>query len=799
MPELESSSTVVPGISGSRAVALTDRGRSASRRRILIACSVVVLPAVLLAGAWRLGGVSALEDDLIYYLPVREYLGRCFKAGEWPFWNPFVGMGRSLAADPQTGLWYPPTWLFIFLPAWLAYPVTVVLHFALAGGGMYRFLRAEHHDWRAAWIGALAFEFSGFLVAHRVHLTMLEAAAWLPWMFAAWRRFADTGRYRHFVAAGVLLGLQLLVQHVQVSIIGGALLTAYVAFVLIPRRRSLLAWYPAGLLAGVLLAGVQWLPTWFVLRTSVRAAPAYHVFVENSWWPSSVVMMLFPMLFGSRTPNVWGQPWWGPSHFCEQFAYGSIAVFVLAVASLRMMRVPTPGSGSRWNRQLLFWWVAIAGAGIIALGRFSPITHLLFEIPVYRSLRSPARWILVVSYALPVLASTVLSALLRDGAVRDAARRAVRWAALRVLPGCALVCVLAMGAVRWKLTWLEEHVRGYRSEQIWAGAGQALRWTNPAILWPLALMIVSVFVLLRFARRPTDSRSVGLVLVMLVDLAGVVCFVDVDVREYRLEDLLTQPPLAAAIERCGPRPGDRLLVPRASADYDRPVEVLWPLTNVRWGVSTANSYGPLEPAAHRLLFRFMPWGSSEDILALLRNPRLCRQMGVRFVAVRSEQERRLLAAAMLPPLAAIQWEKVGPEPGTRQAVRAGGDLLWPVRLDRPGIYELVIEAAPRPSASGRWFVRIEAADGQPLSDTRAIEPVDLALGSRTLRFVFLCERACERAVIRVKAEQGEPVTVGHSVRGLRGRLFGPGTCRATRARAKRVRSPGRSARGCVAL
>ena len=94
-------------------------GRS---RAALIAASLLLLPTLILAGAWRLGGASALEDDLLYYLPIRQYIGQRVAAGELPLWNPLVGMGTSLAADPQSGLWYPATYLFAVLPPLLHGP-----------------------------------------------------------------------------------------------------------------------------------------------------------------------------------------------------------------------------------------------------------------------------------------------------------------------------------------------------------------------------------------------------------------------------------------------------------------------------------------------------------------------------------------------------------------------------------------------------------------------------------------------------------------------------------------------------
>ncbi|MBP7933501.1 MAG: hypothetical protein KA354_02525 [Phycisphaerae bacterium] len=152
-------------------------GISNHSRRLLVSSLLLGLPIVILAGAWRLGGVSAIEDDVLFYLPTRQYIGEQIRAGEWPLWNPWVAMGTSIAADPQAGLWYPPTWLFALLPPLIAYPATLVLHFGLAGGCMYRFLRACRHDWRAALLAAIAVEFSGFRVAHRAHLTIHHAAA----------------------------------------------------------------------------------------------------------------------------------------------------------------------------------------------------------------------------------------------------------------------------------------------------------------------------------------------------------------------------------------------------------------------------------------------------------------------------------------------------------------------------------------------------------------------------------------------------------------------------------------------
>jgi len=747
----------------------------------LICTLLIVLPVILLVGAWRLGGVSALEDDLIYYLPIRQYIGECIRIGEFPLWNPYIAMGTSIAADPQSGLWYPPTYLFVILPALVAYPLTIVLHFALAGGGMYRFLRACRHDWRAALLGAIAFEFCGYLIAHRAHLTIHQAVAWLPWMLYAWRRFADTGFYQYFALASVAFGVQMLVQHVQISLICATLLTGYVLVVLLPKRSSLLWQYPAGMAIGVMLSGVQLLPTWLHYANSVRGSASYHLFVENSWLPSSSLIWLFPMLFGSRTPNLWSQPWWCWSHFCEQSVYASILILVLAGASFGLLRRSAPthvmdshaltrrlsaraenrGSLWYWNREVAFWWIASLVALVIALGRFTPISNWLFHVPIYRSLRVPARWMLVWSVALPVLASMTVSAVLRGDEFADRIARAVRLVATRILPLVAGVCLAVMAIVRWRVDQLAAYFQWRPTPELWMGMKSAIRPGNPAIWWPILLMMVTGWIVVRWSRTRRNAWFVSMFAVFLVDLASVASFVDVDTRMYRLRDLREPAPLAKAIRKLKPRPGDRLLVPRSSASYDWPLEVLWPQSNLRAGIATFNGYGPFQPVSHRLLFRFQPWGSSEDILSLLRNTDLCRAMGIRFVAVRSEREREIITQALLPAGGQKHIQPISKSSeGEYVIVHAGRDILWPLNVNQPGIYTLTLDIQPMAGLASRCFIRLETPEGAAISDTRSIDPVDLSFGTRRMRFLFYCNRAPGPAFVRIKSERGDALAVG---------------------------------------
>lgn len=730
--------------------------RSRVQRRLVVSGLIVFLPVVLLAGAWRLGGVSAIGDDLIYYFPIRQYIGQQIRQGIFPLWNPLTAMGTSVAADPQSGLWYLPTYLFVLLPALWAYPASIVIHFAWAGGGMYRLLRSWRHDWRAALLGALAFEFSAYMVSHRSHLTIHHAVAWIPWILLGWSRFTQTGRYRYFALATVAFGLQMLVQHVQISLMTCTLLAAYAAFILWPRRRSLWWELPVGMALGAAISAVQLVPTWFHYAASTRGTPAYHIFVENSWVPTSAFMFLFPMFYGTGTPNFWNQSWWGISHFCEQWPYATILVLLLVLASVVWVGR---------NREVTFWWIACFVAMIVALGGLTPLSKLLYHLPVYRNLRVPARWILVWSVALPVLASTVLSVLLKRGQDIERLSRCVKSIVRRVLPVLIGACLLVMVVARWQLGWLQR-TYGHRwdADRVLDGLKEAIRLENPAIWVSLILTSITGWLLVRWTVTHERRLFHALFGVFLLDLAMVVAFVDVDPSVYTRRDLVEPPPLAQAIRKLEPRPGDRLLVPRYHASYQRPLELLFPQSNMQHGIAAFSGYGPFWPTANRMLFRFMPWGSSESIIDLLRNRPLLQAMGVRFVAVRSSEEREVFQAGAMPSVPNHEPQRVqGSDRMT--PVPSGEGVFWPVRIDAPGLYELAFDADPVEGASSRWFVRLENAQQEAIGRTHTVDPIDLALGARRLRFLFVCDSLVGRAFVRLKSEMGQAVSAGRATLG----------------------------------
>lgn len=110
-------------------------------------------------------------------LEIRDQLSR----GTLPTWNPKAGLGSPLAAGSLVNPWYPLSWPFLFLDPTRASALRAILSMVLAGLGMMMFLEGRGLKFTAAFLAALAFQSSGFLVANLHYLSKVDALLWAPW------------------------------------------------------------------------------------------------------------------------------------------------------------------------------------------------------------------------------------------------------------------------------------------------------------------------------------------------------------------------------------------------------------------------------------------------------------------------------------------------------------------------------------------------------------------------------------------------------------------------------------------
>ncbi|HLF28648.1 MAG TPA: YfhO family protein [Anaerolineae bacterium] len=432
---------------------------------------LIALPLILLAPLVFGGRVLYWGVPLMQFYPWQHLAVETWRMGELPLWNPLVGNGAPLAANLQSGVFYPLNFLYFFLPTELALSYTAALHVVLAGLCLFAFLRSLGLGSFAALISGIAFQLSGFLIAR---LGFVSITVTLPWVAAwLWRaeRIAQSGRGRDALWLAIAVGLGLLAGHAQTALYGLILLAGYALYrSLDARRRRSGVLAASGVLLGVGLAAIQLLPAAELARESQRAGGLDYTFaMTHSYWPWRLLTLFAPDLFGNPA---YGN-FWGYDNYWENAAY--IGVLPLALAALavvewgrrrRRMKVEwrmeneelrsanaenTPQSvvsdpaplrlesyrlqspTSNLQSPIAFFFSIAVLSLVLAFGWFTPLYPFLFRVvPGFALFQGPARWLSVFTIALCVLAGIGAQTLLdKPGNLR----RSVKW----IVIGVALI------------------------------------------------------------------------------------------------------------------------------------------------------------------------------------------------------------------------------------------------------------------------------------------------------------------------------------------------------------------------
>jgi hypothetical protein len=282
---------------------LTLRLPQAPRRREVLAIVVTLLAAVLvLAPLTLLWQIPAGYDTDAFYAPFGAFLHAQLSQGHLPLWNPHAFAGQPFAADPQSGVLYPPALIAygLLAPAHALVALTT-FHYLLAVIGAYAVARLVGANRLGSIYAGLAYGVSGQLFARVQALGLLSGAAWIPICIASAlfvaRRRARVGPEVALMAIA-LCGLALTGSQQITAVTGIA--CVLVLFVERGTRGGLV-----GLLAGagaVALAAVALLPRLEFVRLSISADGVVDPSGQGHLLLSDVRTLFGP--FGAKTSEV---------------------------------------------------------------------------------------------------------------------------------------------------------------------------------------------------------------------------------------------------------------------------------------------------------------------------------------------------------------------------------------------------------------------------------------------------------------------------------------------------------------
>ena len=367
-----------------------------ARRGLTVAVFLLALigPIFWLAPALFEHRAPVFRDQGDFFYPLKLYTVNRLGARDVPLWNPLSGAGEPWMANAQSGVFYPPTLLFLLPSPALAAALFLLVHFSIGAGGAWRFLREEGASVPASLAAAALFAGSGFAASLSAYWNHFGAFMYLP----AVATLARSGlRSRRSVAGlAALVGLQAMAGSPEIS--GTTILLASL-FCLLPRPRLQTGWaepprwrgplrFALGAGLGLALAGWVLVPMGELLVHSDRRAPLSFTDREVG----AVGPAAFASLAGAGGSS-------SGSTYVASLAVGPIGLLLAAVGFAERQRRPLA---------LLLLAVALAGAAASAAG---PPGEWLRGLPPLNRVRYPAKALALTFFALPVLAGLGCDAL----------------------------------------------------------------------------------------------------------------------------------------------------------------------------------------------------------------------------------------------------------------------------------------------------------------------------------------------------------------------------------------------------
>jgi len=375
---------------------------------------LIVSLVLLYFGRGLFPGQIIFANDMKIIYPIQQLIVEQISKITLPFWNPYTANGDQIFA--WMPLFYPPN-----LVASLLFPNQsliwlYIFHFCFAGITAYLFLKQIGSTELGAILGSLCFTFNGYLILRVFagHHIYVYASAWIPLIFLLADLILIKRSLQLAILCGLAIGLQLLIAVTQISLYTLLALSLYVLIKIfyisnlknIKQVSTYIFLYSFAIGIGVGIGAVYWLPMVYLQAFTVRSGGLDFASATNgSLPPTHFLTLLFPNLFGTAIDqNYWGYFLGGINHL-ESGMYIGLLPLTLAGFSLTKYKSPHVAA-----------LLGVGGlTGLLAIGRFTPLYLAFFYlVPGFSAFRIPARSLILLCFALSMLAGLGFSALEKE-------------------------------------------------------------------------------------------------------------------------------------------------------------------------------------------------------------------------------------------------------------------------------------------------------------------------------------------------------------------------------------------------
>ena len=367
---------------------------------ILLLCLVIFLSPILFFG----NNLYYSDFSFITY-PIKSFLAQTLQSGALPFWTPLIDSGSPFMAAFHTGVFYPPSVIFLLPYSSLALSLFYTFHFIILTLSIYYLARSWKISQPAALCASLTALWSSFFLSSTMLSNWFLAVVWLPLVFFLFQKFIIEKRPLYFIAATFALVCQTLAASPELCILTVLMLLAH-CLIVIPHEKLSISPYGriAALAIMVTLAlgvsALQLVPTYKLVEHSLREGGL-------SFEAHSYRSMAFRQLTELILPDNFD------AYFSGKGPGGRITTFFISIyMGLLPLIFLVVAIKFRTQKAIQFWlWIFFVGI-FLASGAHNPIYKWIYSwMPLMDLFRFPEKFFTLSAFSLIFLTGYALDRL----------------------------------------------------------------------------------------------------------------------------------------------------------------------------------------------------------------------------------------------------------------------------------------------------------------------------------------------------------------------------------------------------
>lgn len=359
-------------------------------------------------------------DLLTQFYYWKGFLAQNLREGQIPFWNPYNFSGTPFLAHPGTAVFYPATLLYLLFPLNIAFSINYFIHLVIGGMGMF-FLCRKYSSALISLFSAVIFMYSGYFSTriYAGHVDLMTTAVWIPWViYFIFSVTANPDKRKYIIKAIISLTLLIFAGYSAYLVFILELFFLFFIWLLFIRSQNIgriFVSFSLIIVASLMVASVQWLPTWQLTRNSIRGGGLPYSLASWGSLPVSGLRLFMDPLnrneLNKISFNLGGGPRDNPF---DHFTGGLPLILVILYLFYELLIFLTNAGKKRIKISRDFWFYLIVSLLFvwISFGPFiTPNLHywLYTVLPPYRYIRIPIQNLVIPVVLVPVILAMILS------------------------------------------------------------------------------------------------------------------------------------------------------------------------------------------------------------------------------------------------------------------------------------------------------------------------------------------------------------------------------------------------------